>query len=189
MRTLHVMQAKSEYRRGARVVARTVEDWNRVKSFVKPPTKWSQKLSDPNTGTIQRELSPQDLHEIEKLQMTSRQEYNTCRRIIEQLGLEMDLIDVEIVFGGERVVVYYLAENRIDFRELVKLLTAEFQTRSKCGKWARVMKPNCWPTMVTVENRFVATPISKKCRLSPCEWPSCRSRPSIPTKSLDVAVD
>ena len=41
----------------------------------------------------------------------------------------MKLIDVEHVFGGERVIIYYLSENRVDFRELVKVLAAEFQTR------------------------------------------------------------
>ena len=41
----------------------------------------------------------------------------------------MQLVDVEHVFGGERIVIYYLAENRVDFRELVKPLAGEFQTR------------------------------------------------------------
>ena len=41
----------------------------------------------------------------------------------------MQLVDVEHVFGGERIVVYYLAEGRVDFRDLVKMLAAEFQTR------------------------------------------------------------
>jgi cell fate regulator YaaT (PSP1 superfamily) len=41
----------------------------------------------------------------------------------------MQLIDIEHLFGGERIIIYYLAEGRIDFRELVKRLAAEFQTR------------------------------------------------------------
>ena len=41
----------------------------------------------------------------------------------------MQLVDVEHIFGGERIVVYYLAESRVDFRELVRLLAGEFQTR------------------------------------------------------------
>ena len=41
----------------------------------------------------------------------------------------MQLVDMEHIFGGERVVVYYLAESRVDFRELVRLLAGEFQTR------------------------------------------------------------
>jgi cell fate regulator YaaT (PSP1 superfamily) len=41
----------------------------------------------------------------------------------------MKLVDVEHLYGGERVVIYYLAEGRVDFRELVKTLANEFQTR------------------------------------------------------------
>jgi cell fate regulator YaaT (PSP1 superfamily) len=41
----------------------------------------------------------------------------------------MKLVDLEHLFGGERVVVYYLSENRVDFRDLVKQLAGEFQTR------------------------------------------------------------
>ena len=41
----------------------------------------------------------------------------------------MELVDVEHLFGGERIMVYYLAEDRVDFRELVRMLAGEFQTR------------------------------------------------------------
>ena len=46
-----------------------------------------------------------------------------------RLGLPMQLVDVEHLFGGERIVVYYLAEGRVNFRELVRTLAGEFQTR------------------------------------------------------------
>jgi cell fate regulator YaaT (PSP1 superfamily) len=41
----------------------------------------------------------------------------------------MDLADIEHLFGGERIIIYYLAEDRVDFRELAKQLALEFQTR------------------------------------------------------------
>ena len=41
----------------------------------------------------------------------------------------MDLVDVEVILGRERIVFYYLAEKRVDFRELVKDLARAFQTR------------------------------------------------------------
>ena len=50
-------------------------------------------------------------------------------RSIGELGLNMRLVDVEHVYGGERIIVYYLAEERVDFRKLVKNLASEFQTR------------------------------------------------------------
>jgi cell fate regulator YaaT (PSP1 superfamily) len=58
-----------------------------------------------------------------------RAECATCERLIAEAGLPMQLVDVEHIFGGERIVVYYLAENSIDFRELVKQVAGEFQTR------------------------------------------------------------
>ena len=41
----------------------------------------------------------------------------------------MQFIDVERLFGGERIVFYYLSEMRVDFRELVRQMAREFQTR------------------------------------------------------------
>ena len=49
-----------------------------------------------------------------------RREYEICQREIKTLNLDMQLVDVEHLFGGERVVIYYLAEDRVDFRDLVK---------------------------------------------------------------------
>ena len=58
-----------------------------------------------------------------------RSEYATCQLRIVESGLDMQLVDVEHLYGGERIVVYYLAEGRVDFRQLVKDLAKEFQTR------------------------------------------------------------
>jgi cell fate regulator YaaT (PSP1 superfamily) len=123
------MQAKGEYRRGARVIARTSRGLENGEVLCEATDDVVAKMSDPGSGTIQREVSSQDLHEIEHLKKTADAEFETCRRLIQELALDMDLVDVEMIFGGERVVVYYLSEARIDFRELVKLLSAEFQTR------------------------------------------------------------
>ena len=56
-------------------------------------------------------------------------EFESCAQYIASRSLQMELVDVEHLFGGERIVFYYLAEKRVDFRELVKDLAGEFQTR------------------------------------------------------------
>jgi cell fate regulator YaaT (PSP1 superfamily) len=43
--------------------------------------------------------------------------------------MQMELVDVEQIFGGERLIFYFLAEKRVDFRDLVKDLAREFRTR------------------------------------------------------------
>ncbi len=74
-------------------------------------------------------MTADDRHELELIRQQARKEADLCQQHIERLGLKMQLVDAEHVFGGERVIIYYLAENRVDFRELVRLLAGEFQTR------------------------------------------------------------
>jgi cell fate regulator YaaT (PSP1 superfamily) len=52
-----------------------------------------------------------------------------CQQCVEALDLQMELVDVERILGGERIVVYFLADGRVDFRQLVRDLAKQFQTR------------------------------------------------------------
>src|SRR5262249_44445392 len=55
--------------------------------------------------------------------------FATCQELINRRRLQMDLVDVEVILGRERTVFYYLAEKRVDFRELVKDLARALRTR------------------------------------------------------------
>jgi cell fate regulator YaaT (PSP1 superfamily) len=89
----------------------------------------TKELKNPTQGQILRSMTPADSMELSRLLAQQRDEFLKCRQLVQGSGLQMELVDVEHVFGGERIVVYYLAENRIDFRDLVKQLAGEFQTR------------------------------------------------------------
>ena len=52
-----------------------------------------------------------------------------CKEKIEKRGLEMKLIDAEYTFDNNKVLFYFTADGRIDFRELVKDLASVFKTR------------------------------------------------------------
>ena len=78
---------------------------------------------------ILRSMTETDELEYRKLQSTEQEKLECCRRIVRELGVKMDVVRVEHIFGGERIIVYYTADGRIDFRELVKVFAAEFQTR------------------------------------------------------------
>jgi cell fate regulator YaaT (PSP1 superfamily) len=86
-------------------------------------------MKDPGAGQILREMTAEDRHELSRMQQQSREEIKVCQQHIDRLALKMQLVDAEHIFGGERIVIYYLAESRVDFRELVKSLAGEFQTR------------------------------------------------------------
>lgn len=55
--------------------------------------------------------------------------FDTCLKKIEEHELEMKLVDIEYTFDNNKVIFYFTADGRIDFRELVKDLAAIFRTR------------------------------------------------------------
>jgi cell fate regulator YaaT (PSP1 superfamily) len=131
MRLMAIMSARDDaaFSRGTQVIARTDRGLESAIVLCEATPEAVKDLKSPGQGQVLREMSGADLLERTRMLNQQREEYQTCRRLIEQLQLEMELVDIEHIFGGERIVVYYLAENRVDFRELVKLLAAEFQTR------------------------------------------------------------
>jgi cell fate regulator YaaT (PSP1 superfamily) len=131
MRSLGLLSPRGNdvYDRGAKVIARTNRGLEAGDVLCTAREDALPGLTDVPHGQILREMTSEDLNELAHIKAHEREEFDICRRHVEQLGLLMELIDIEHLFGGERIVVYYLAEQRVDFRELVKRLAAEFQTR------------------------------------------------------------
>lgn len=59
----------------------------------------------------------------------AKEAFKICERKIAEHGLEMKLIDVEYTFDNNKVIFYFTADGRVDFRELVRDLAAIFKTR------------------------------------------------------------
>lgn len=78
---------------------------------------------------IVRIMTAADETESRQIRTVERDEFSRAKEIIDRMKIVMDLVRVEHLFGGERLIIYYVAEGRIDFRELVKILASEFQTR------------------------------------------------------------
>lgn len=118
------------YDRGASVVLRTNRgtEWGEVLCAATPRTREFLAASEP-AGRILRVASRADLDALERLRESEREAFRGGREVIADVKLAMQLVDVEWLFGGERLIFYYLAEQRIDFRELVKLLAKRFRSR------------------------------------------------------------
>jgi cell fate regulator YaaT (PSP1 superfamily) len=85
--------------------------------------------SQEEKGSILREASDEDRQKHEEVRGKEREEFLGCEEMIRERHLPMQLVDVEHLFGEERLVFYYLAEKRVDFRELVKALAKRFHAR------------------------------------------------------------
>lgn len=130
-RALGIFNARGgdRYSRGMKVVARTQRGLEAGDLLCEATDDVARSLSNAPGGTILRELSADDANELTHIHSKERNEFEVCRQHVLRLRLPMELVDVEHLFGGERVVVYYLSEDRVDFRDLVKQLASEFQTR------------------------------------------------------------
>jgi cell fate regulator YaaT (PSP1 superfamily) len=80
-------------------------------------------------GRLLREVTEQDRDQWDEIRKQEQAAFEGARDLIAQRKLQMELVDVEHIFGGERIVFYYLAEKRVDFRELVKDLAKQFKAR------------------------------------------------------------
>lgn len=78
---------------------------------------------------IIREATPEDLAIEEANRAKEEEAYKICKEKITLHNLQMRLIDVEYTFDAGKIIFYFTAENRVDFRELVKDLAAIFRTR------------------------------------------------------------
>lgn len=80
-------------------------------------------------GKVLRVATIDDLNEQASLDASKPQYIRLAKKHIKELNLDMKLIDAEILLGGDRVIFYFTAENRIDFRDLVKQLATECHSR------------------------------------------------------------
>jgi cell fate regulator YaaT (PSP1 superfamily) len=117
------------YRRGDDVIVRTERGLEIGHVVCEASPKAVAYLEEPTSGRIVRALTENDRDERDRLRRLERDELATCVRYVQERKLQMEPIDVEHLFGGERIVFYFLAEKRVDFRELVKDLAREYHTR------------------------------------------------------------
>ncbi len=78
---------------------------------------------------IQRKASEADRERVATNKEREKEAFVVCERKIADHGLPMKLVDVEYTFDLNKIVFYFTADGRIDFRELVKDLAAVFRTR------------------------------------------------------------
>ncbi len=80
-------------------------------------------------GQILRVASIEDLSEWARVQTITRERVRDVKRIVVESGLAMKVVDLEPILGQELVTVYFMSEERVDFRDLVRVLAAEFHAR------------------------------------------------------------
>jgi cell fate regulator YaaT (PSP1 superfamily) len=76
-----------------------------------------------------RKATPKDMEVYQENKGKEKEAFEICDKKIQSHGLEMKLVDVEYTFDNNKIIFYFTAEGRVDFRELVKDLASVFKTR------------------------------------------------------------
>ncbi len=78
---------------------------------------------------VVRIATEKDMLQVEENRVKEKEAFKTCEEKIASHGLQMNLVDVEYTFDGNKILFYFTADGRVDFRELVKDLASVFRTR------------------------------------------------------------
>ena len=78
---------------------------------------------------IKRKLSLEEIQKLEILDKKADEAYFVCKKIVREILPEMNLVISEYTFDESKLIFYFTAEGRLDFRELVKAVNKTFKKR------------------------------------------------------------
>lgn len=94
------------------------------------PSQLGSDVQWTGSARILRRATPEDLAQHRELNCVQRKKTeNACREMILQQKLPMQLVYAEYLLGNEKLYFYFMSETRVDFRNLVRDLARQFQTR------------------------------------------------------------
>lgn len=119
---------KLEMKKGDHVIVETARGVEYGLVVSEPKEVTEESLNQPLKSVL-RIATPKDDEQEVKNRSKEKEAFKVCLEKIRKHNLEMKLIDAEYTFDNNKVLFYFTADGRIDFRELVKDLAAVFKTR------------------------------------------------------------
>ena len=113
---------------GDKVVVETVRGLE-LGHVVMPIKEIDDKSFEHELKDIIRIASDKDIKDYNKYEEKALEDYERAKKIIEAQKLEMKTLGCEYTLDGSKLLIYYNADGRVDFRELVKVLASEFKVR------------------------------------------------------------
>ena len=117
-----------EIRRGNHVIVETARGMEYGEVVMGIKSIEAEQFKKPVKGVI-RIATDEDTEKYNKNKELEKEAYKICIEKIRKHNLEMKLVEVEYTFDGTKILFYFTADGRVDFRELVKDLATVFKTR------------------------------------------------------------
>lgn len=127
-KTYYFNPSKFDIKQGDNVIVETTRgvEYGHVVMGIRPID--SEQFKKPLKSVI-RVASEDDTRRYNYNKELEKEAYKICLEKIQKHNLEMKLVEVEYTFDGNKILFYFTADGRIDFRELVKDLATVFKTR------------------------------------------------------------
>lgn len=117
-----------EVKKGESVIVETAQGEEIAEVVVPNRMIEEDKIVTPLKKVL-RLASPRDLKHSEECRKKEKEAFELCNKKIKEHKLEMTLTDVEYKFDNSKILFYFTADGRVDFRELVKELASIYKTR------------------------------------------------------------
>ena len=135
-----------------------------------------KKVIQPLKSVIR--MATKNDEELERKNKEKEHEaFQICQEKIRKHELQMKLIDAEYTFDNNKLLFYFTADGRIDFRELVKDLAAVLRRGSSCARLASGMRRRFWVASVSVVVRSVVIHIYRSLFRFQSRWQKSRICP------------
>lgn len=93
------------------------------------PQEKERRFTLKSPKKIVRKATPEDLEQFEKNLQLEKDAFQFCIQKVREKGLNMKLVKTEVLLDRSKIIFYFTAEKRVDFRELVKDLATQFRLR------------------------------------------------------------
>ena len=117
-----------EVKKGEKIVVETTQGEEIAEVVVPNRMIEEEKLTNPLKKVL-RLASSRDLKHAEECRKKEKEAFELCNKKIKEHKLDMTLTDVEYKFDNSKILFYFTADGRVDFRDLVKDLAAVYKTR------------------------------------------------------------
>jgi cell fate regulator YaaT (PSP1 superfamily) len=117
-----------ELAQGEKVIVKTSRGMEYGEVVAAPMEVPQEEITAPLKKVV-RKASDEDHDQLTKNKQKEKEAYRTAEEKITKHNLPMKLIEVEFVFDGSKIIFYFTADGRVDFRDLVKDLASIFKTR------------------------------------------------------------
>jgi len=118
----------------------------------------------------------------------SEEELQCCRRFAKELHLPMKIVAAEHIFGGERLIFYFMSDGRVDFRDLVKKIAREQQTRIEMRQIGSRDEAKLLGDIESCGQECCCIRFLKALKPVNMRWQKCRRRRLTLRKSPDTAA-